>query len=130
MPRFILTVLFILILFGALLLYVFFTIDPSSPIIVGGFLALLWIFFGGIFSLPLSYLEGKPKEIKVKSGILKPWVLRDIFRKSLRRGLILSLALVSFLILRYLHAFSPLNFMLVVTVLLIGELFWSFHDVN
>ena len=80
--------------------------------------------------MPLSYLEGKPKEIKVKSGILKPWVLRDIFRKSLRRGLILSLALVSFLILRYLHAFSPLNFMLVVTVLLIGELFWSFHDVN
>jgi predicted secreted protein len=120
MPKFIISVFFILTLVGGCILYFFFKVPPQSPQIIFGVLFLILIFLGLFFSLPFSYLSGKGKEGKVS-----PETLRSIYRVSLRRGLITGFVLTSFLALRYFGVFSPINLLLIVAFSLLVELYFS-----
>jgi|GEM_PF-3294279 len=96
MPKFIITVIIATILVGTCLVFFINSFEPETKIKVFGFLFILWVFASLIFSLPFSFIVGKPKEKKCS-----PFELRCIYRDSLRRGMLLSFGLCTFLVTRY-----------------------------
>lgn len=120
MPKFIITILFILLLLCASITYLVLKIPPTSTFVVIGFFVLLWITLGIILSLPTSYLLGRNRErLKDKRD------LKCLYRSCLRRSLVISFLFVSYFLLKYLGIFSPQTFFLIFTIGLIFEIWRS-----
>ncbi|MFH1960886.1 MAG: hypothetical protein ABIJ38_01505 [Patescibacteria group bacterium] len=124
MPKFIITILFILLLLCASITYLVLKIPPTSTFVVIGFFVLLWITLGIILSLPTSYLLGRNRErLKDKRD------LKCLYRNCLRRGLMISLIFVSYFLLKYLNIFSSQTFFLVFASATIFEIWKSLKQI-